>query len=166
VLTNEQWREVEMTGWLLIAAIAAVMFAIRHYRRRQRRLPPRDLGFGRPRHDNAADIPVDAGSQATDIADDLDLTGVELPRALVALGRAGLAFDVAGRDPDLEEDWRKLVFILFIAALQIGVLGLVVWAIFSLNSLEAIGIAIIRGLVVVLLLALFRTWMLSLPSSR
>jgi hypothetical protein len=59
--------------------------------------------FGRPRQDDAAHIPVNAGRQAADITDNLHLAGMESPGDGVALRRTSVTIDVLGRDLGFQE---------------------------------------------------------------
>ena len=56
-----------------------------------------DLGLRRPGQDDAADVPVDAGRQAVDVADDLDLAFAEPPADPLALVGGRIGVDIAGR---------------------------------------------------------------------
>ncbi len=72
----------------------AVVLAVRRSKTAPNHLNEEDLRPGGPGEDDAPDVPVDADRQTPDVADDLDVPGMEPARDLIALGRVGVAVDV------------------------------------------------------------------------
>jgi hypothetical protein len=81
----------------------AVLLAVGGAQAAADHLHEQHFGLGRARQDDAADIPVDAGGEAANIADHLDVAVGKTLGDDLTLGGVGIGVDVLGDDTARDE---------------------------------------------------------------